>query len=63
MRRRSSMSLKGALPVAFAALALSAGIAACGDDNKGNAATPTPTANTTGSAPFRDMLLLLLIDY
>src|SRR3954467_7655398 len=45
MRRRSSMSLKGALPVVFAALALSAGVAACGDDKKDNAATPTATGN------------------
>src|SRR3954447_12677150 len=45
MRRSSSMSLKGALPVVFAALALSAGVAACGDDNKDKAATPTATAD------------------
>ena len=44
------MSLKGALPVVFAALALSAGVAACGDDNKDNAATPTATANTEQAA-------------
>jgi ribose transport system substrate-binding protein len=44
------MSLKGALPVVFAALALSAGVAACGDDNKDNAATPTPTANDEQAA-------------
>src|SRR4051794_19261884 len=50
MRRRSSMSLKGALPVVFAALALSAGVAACGDDNKDNAATPTATANEEQAA-------------
>src|SRR3954452_12839368 len=50
MRRRSSMSLKGALPVVFAALALSAGVAACGDDNQDNAATPTATANEEQAA-------------
>src|SRR3954462_3599370 len=50
MRRRSSMSLKGALPVVFAALALSAGVAPCGDDNKANAATPTATANQEQAA-------------
>src|SRR3954464_4655333 len=51
MRRRSSMSLKGALPVVFAALALSAGVAACGDDsNDNNAATPTATANEEQAA-------------
>jgi ribose transport system substrate-binding protein len=44
------MSLKGALPVVFAALALSAGVAACGDDNKDNAATPTATANEEQAA-------------
>ena len=45
------MSLKGALPVVFAALALSAGVAACGDDNKdNNAATPTATANEEQAA-------------
>src|SRR3954463_9960095 len=50
MRRSSSMSLKGALPVVFAALALSAGVAACGDDNKDNAAPPTATANEEQAA-------------
>jgi ribose transport system substrate-binding protein len=45
------MSLKGALPVVFAALALSAGVAACGDDNNDNtAATPTATANEEQAA-------------
>ena len=45
------MSLKGALPVVFAALALSAGVAACGDDSKdNNAATPTATANEEQAA-------------
>jgi ribose transport system substrate-binding protein len=46
------MSLKGALPVVFAALALSAGVAACGDDSNdnSNAATPTATANEEQAA-------------
>src|SRR3954462_7234443 len=50
MRRRSSMSLKGALPVVFAALALSAGVAASGGDNKDKAATPTATAKEEQAA-------------
>jgi ribose transport system substrate-binding protein len=45
------MSLKGTLPVVVAALALSAGVAACGDDSKDtNAATPTATANEEQAA-------------
>jgi ribose transport system substrate-binding protein len=46
------MSLKRALPVVFAALALTAGVAACGDDegSKDNAATPTATANDEQAA-------------
>src|SRR3954463_14805569 len=50
MRRRSSMSLKGALPAGFAALALWAGRRAGGDDNKATAATPTATANQEQAA-------------
>jgi ribose transport system substrate-binding protein len=45
------MSLKGTLPVVVAALALSAGVAAGGDDSKDtNAATPTATANEEQAA-------------